>query len=47
MMIQDMDRKGGPLSHWKGKPAGPDAVDYYRFDHTATMRDLILAIRAD
>lgn len=47
MMLQDIDKKSGALSHWKGKPAGQDAIDYYRFDHTATMRDLILAIRAD
>lgn len=46
-MLNDIDRKAGVLSHWKDKAAGKDAVDYYRFDHTATMRDLILAIRAD
>ena len=47
MILHDIDRKGGPLSHWKDRPAGKDAVEYYRFDHTATMRDLVLAIRAD
>lgn len=47
MMLQDIDRKGGSLNHWRDRSAGKDAVDYYRFDHTATMRDLILAIRAD
>jgi hypothetical protein len=47
MILRDIDRKGGPLSHWKERPAGKDAVDYYRFDHTATLRDLMLAIRAD
>lgn len=47
MILKDIDRKGGVLNHWKEKPAGKDAVDYYRFDHTATLRDLILAIRAD
>ena len=35
------------MAHWKDRAAGKDAVDYYRFDNTATMRDVILAIRAD
>ena len=47
MILQDIDRKGGILNHWRDRPAGKDTIDYYRFDQTATMRDLILAIRAD
>jgi len=47
MILQDIDRKAGVLNHWRDRPAPKDAVDYYRFDHTATMRDMILAIRAD
>lgn len=47
MILHDIDRKGGCMAHWKDRTATKDAIDYYRFDNTATMRDLILAIRAD
>ena len=47
MILHEIDRKGGCMAHWKDRAAGKDAVDYYRFDNTATMRDVILAIRAD
>ena len=46
-MLQDIDKKSGCLAHWKEKPAGQDAIYYYRFDSNAKMRDVILAIRAD
>lgn len=47
MILHDIDRKGGSLAHWKDKAVGKDIIDYYRFDHTATMRDFVLAVRAD
>jgi len=37
----------GPLSAWKTQPAPEIAVDYWHLRAGASMRDLILAIRAD
>lgn len=32
---------------WKDKPAPPIALDYWKLAPSATMHDLILAVRAD
>lgn len=37
----------GSLSSWKTQPAPKEAVEYYELPSTASMRDMILAIRAD
>lgn len=46
-MLREIDREKSVLSHWKEVPASKDAIEYYQFDERATLRDVILAIRAD
>ncbi|KAK2161627.1 hypothetical protein LSH36_113g05031 [Paralvinella palmiformis] len=41
------DIEDGAISHWKTKPAPQIAVNYWNLAPTATMKDVILAIRAD
>lgn len=43
MTMQDID--AGKL--WPGRPAPAFAINYWKLPEDATMRDLILAIRAD
>lgn len=45
-MLHDID-SGGALAHWATAPAPSMAVDYWRLDAHATLRDLVLAVRAD
>ena len=37
----------GPLSKWKTKPCSEEAAKYYELSSEATIRDMILAVRAD
>ena len=37
----------GRIGSWKTKPAPEIAIDYWRLKKIATMRDLVLAVRAD
>lgn len=41
------DISTGPMQHWKRTPAPLVAVRYWKLPEDATMRDVILAIRAD
>ncbi|KAK7092901.1 uncharacterized protein [Littorina saxatilis] len=41
------DINGGPLKHWQTQEAPDVAVRYWQLPEDATMRDVILAIRAD
>ncbi|XP_070175216.1 uncharacterized protein [Littorina saxatilis] len=41
------DINGGPMKHWQTQKAPEIAVNYWRLTEDATMRDVILAIRAD
>ncbi|CAG5136775.1 unnamed protein product, partial [Candidula unifasciata] len=43
--LEDIDH--GPMQHWKTQPAPEVAVRYWKLKPDATMRDVILAIRAD
>jgi hypothetical protein len=43
--IADVD--SGKLPSWSNKPAPEIAVSYWRLGEGATMRDLLLAVRAD
>jgi hypothetical protein len=43
--LKDLD--SGALPEWQGKPAPQIAIEYWRLPPTATMRDFILAVRAD
>ncbi len=43
--IADLD--AGKLPEWTSKPVPPIAIAYWRLGEKATMRDLLLAIRAD
>ena len=43
--IQDIDE--GRLPEWAGKPAPEIAINYWRLPKDATMRDLLLVVRAD
>ena len=45
--LNNIDSKKGSLSHWAEKPAVQIGISYYKLNKNATMRDLILAIRAD
>jgi hypothetical protein len=45
-LLKDME-PGGVMEHWN-RTAAPDvAISYWQLDKTATMRDVMLAIRAD
>lgn len=44
-ILEDMD--SGKLPEWADKPAPKIAKKYWRLDDKASMRDLILAVRAD
>lgn len=45
-IIEQMDKGSLPL--WSSMRAPPQAIDYYTLDpKTATMRDVILSVRAD
>ncbi|XP_064594810.1 uncharacterized protein LOC135461579 isoform X2 [Liolophura sinensis] len=43
--LEDIDN--GPMTHWKTHPAPELAVRYWQLAPDSTMRDVILAIRAD
>ncbi len=43
--IQQIDE--GSLQHWKHTPASDAAKAYWRLHENATLRDVILSIRAD
>jgi len=43
--IADLD--AGKLPEWSDMPAPDIAVNYWRLGEGATMRDLLLAVRAD
>jgi ubiquinol oxidase len=44
-MLQDLD--DGKLKQWESMPAPEIAVNYWRLAPGASMRDLLLAVRAD
>lgn len=37
----------GLLPHWRAAKPPQEAIDYYALDDDATVRDMLLAIRAD
>ena len=39
--------ENGPLSKWDTTPAPQEAIEYYELPSDATLKDMILAIRAD
>ncbi|XP_005099181.1 alternative oxidase, mitochondrial [Aplysia californica] len=41
------DINDGPMQHWKTQPAPDVAIRYWKLSPEATMKDVILAIRAD
>lgn len=43
--INDLD--SGLLPEWTSKPAPTVAINYWKLGPEATMRDLLLAVRAD
>jgi len=45
--LEEIDTEGSGLHFWKEKPAPKIAIDYWRLKENATMKDVILAIRAD
>ena len=46
-MLEDIDNPEGCLHHWNNVPAPREAIDYYQLDEDATLRDVILCVRAD
>ena len=44
-LLKDIDR--GTMQHWQTTPASKVAINYWNLAPTATMKDVILAIRAD
>lgn len=46
-MLHDIDAGDTALSKWATAPAPPIAIEYWRLPQEATMRDLVLAVRAD
>jgi threonyl-tRNA synthetase len=45
--LRDIDDPNGVLRHWKTQPAPPLAIEYWQLPKTATMRDVIVQVRAD
>lgn len=45
--LREIDSGIGPLAVWKTKPAPEIAIKYWKLDQSATMRDVIAAIRVD
>jgi len=43
--IQELDE--GKLSHWARMPATADAIQYWGLSANATLRDVLIAVRAD
>ncbi|KAL4228363.1 hypothetical protein ACF0H5_011411 [Mactra antiquata] len=43
--LQDIEN--GSMQHWKTQPSPQVAIDYWKLSEDATMKDVILAIRAD
>ena len=46
-MLREIDRNLSPLSHWKNTPASKEVIEYYKLDEGASLRDMVLMIRAD
>lgn len=46
-MLEDIDSPNGVLREWSTIQAPIECRDYYELDKDATLRDLILCIRAD
>ncbi len=46
-MLFDIDSPNGVLNEWAKIQVPIECRDYYSLDETATLRDLILCIRAD
>jgi hypothetical protein len=46
-VLQHMDAGEGDLGKWAAEPAPAIAVRYWRLKADATVRDLMLAVRAD
>lgn len=46
-MLADIDNPEGCLHHWNRIPAPKEAIDYYLLDENASLRDVIMCIRAD
>ncbi|KAJ3279994.1 hypothetical protein HK104_001017 [Borealophlyctis nickersoniae] len=42
-----LDMEKGTLTHWTHTPAPPIAVNYWRMKEGATLKDLVMVIRAD
>ena len=45
ILLKQIDE--GKLPAWSNMPATKKAIEYYQLDEKATLRDMILAIRAD
>ncbi|RUS68953.1 hypothetical protein EGW08_023285 [Elysia chlorotica] len=45
--LEDIDEPDGPMKHWRTQPAPDVAIRYWKMKPESTMRDVILAIRAD
>lgn len=45
--LEDIDKPDGPMKHWQTQAAPDVAIRYWKMEPDATMRDVILAIRAD
>ncbi|KAK3766470.1 hypothetical protein RRG08_059288 [Elysia crispata] len=45
--LEDIDQPDGPMKHWQTQAAPDVAIRYWKMKPDSTMRDVILAIRAD
>lgn len=46
-LMDDIDREDGPMREWQTKAAPDMAKMYWKLGPNATLRDVVLAIRAD
>jgi len=46
-LLKDIDNPHGCMREWNTKPAPEEAIKYYNLQTGATMRDVVLSIRAD
>ncbi|KRX06133.1 hypothetical protein PPERSA_00013 [Pseudocohnilembus persalinus] len=46
-LIEEINREGSPVNHWKNQPAPKMAIEYWQLEENATLLDVVLAVRKD
>jgi hypothetical protein len=46
-MIDEINKPDSSISHWKNIPANKLSIDYWGLEETATLLDIVKAVRKD